>query len=183
MERQKSLIVHILVIMTFLVIAYIMTLTVGIVALAEEVEMGNRQKPTIVIEKPFDDSLVEAFEPEPISDDTYLLAQIISAEAKNQPYEGQVAVGNVVMNRVESPSYPDTIREVIFQKGQFSPVSDGSINDAPSESAIQAAKDVLNGTKVVGENVLFFYNPVISTSQWIFTREVVAHIGHHRFAI
>lgn len=184
-KETKNLVMNILVIIVYIAIAYIGMLFIGLVfVMAETVEQGdNTSQPTIVIEKPFDDSLVEAFEPDPISDDTYLLAQIINAEAGNQPYEGKLAVGNVIMNRIDSPKFPDTIKDVIFQKGQFSPVSDGSINNVPSDVAIQAAQEVINGTEVLADNVLFFYNPSISTSRWIFTRPVVTQIGHHRFAI
>lgn len=112
-----------------------------------------------------------------------LLAKIINAEAGNQPYEGMLAVGNVVLNRVESDGFPDTIRGVIYQKGQFQPVSNGAINKPPSEEAIQAAKAVLEGVRVIDEDVIFFYNPKISTSKWIFTRHVVFKIGDHAFAI
>lgn len=116
-------------------------------------------------------------------EELYLLAKIINAEAGNQPYEGMIAVGNVVMNRVESSKFPDTIRKVIYQKGQFSPVANGAINKKPNEASIQAAKDVLTGSRVVDESVVFFYNPEISTSRWIFTRKVVFRVGDHAFAI
>lgn len=122
---------------------------------------------------------------EPVSikeKDLYLLAKIINAEAGSQPYEGKVAVGNVVMNRVESPNFPDTIRGVIYQKGQFSPVSNGSINKKPNSNSIKAAKEVMNGYRVVDRKVLYFYNPDIAKSKWIFTREVATRIGGHAFS-
>jgi N-acetylmuramoyl-L-alanine amidase len=118
-----------------------------------------------------------------IDDNTYLLAQIIHAEAKGEPYNGKLAVGNVIMNRVNHSSFPDTIKGVIFQKGQFSPVSDGSINNKPNEESIKAAKEVISGKKIVGNQAVYFYNPNTSTSNWIFTREVVTKIGNHAFAI
>jgi N-acetylmuramoyl-L-alanine amidase len=117
------------------------------------------------------------------NEDFKVLAHIINAEAKDQPYEGKIAVGNVIMNRVDSPKFPDTIKEVVYQKGQFQPVSNGAINKKPSDESIRAAKEVLEGRREVNENVLFFYNPEISTSSWIFTREVVTKIGEHAFAI
>lgn len=117
-----------------------------------------------------------------VDSETYLLAQIISAEAKGEPYEGMIAVGNVILNRVEDPKFPDTIKDVIFQKGQFQPVTNGSIYDKPTDKALQAAKEVMNGKRVVSKRVVFFYNPDISTSRWIFTREVIAEIGNHAFA-
>ncbi len=118
-----------------------------------------------------------------VDDNTYLLAQLINAEAKGEPYKGKIAVGNVVLNRVESNSLPDTIEGVIFQKGQFSPVSNGSIYNKPSSEALKAAQEVMNGTNVVGDEVLYFYNPDITTSSWIFTRDVVTKIGNHAFAL
>jgi N-acetylmuramoyl-L-alanine amidase len=121
--------------------------------------------------------------PKPLDNETYLLAQIISAEAKGEPYKGKLAVGNVVLNRVEDSGFPNTIKGVIFQKGQFSPVTDGSIHNKPTDGAIQAAKEVMNGAQVVSGNTLFFYNPNTSTSSWIFSRQVVEVIGRHAFAI
>lgn len=116
------------------------------------------------------------------SDDAYLLAQIINAEANDEPYNGKLAVGNVVMNRVNHPDFPDTIRDVIYQKGQFQPVRNGSINKKPSDDSIKAANEALNGKQIVGKQALYFYNPEISTSDWIFTRKTIMDIGNHRFA-
>lgn len=116
------------------------------------------------------------------SDEKYLLAQIINAEAKGEPYNGKVAVGNVVINRVNHPSFPDTIKDVIFQKGQFHPVSNGSIYNKPSDEALKAAEDALNGKQIVGTQALYFYNPKTSTSDWIFSRKTIIDIGNHRFA-
>lgn len=117
-----------------------------------------------------------------IDNKTYLLAQLISAEAKGEPYNGKIAVGNVVLNRVNHDQFPDTIKEVIFQKGQFSPVSNGAIYNEPDSESLQAAKEVMNGKKVVGDKALYFYNPDTSTSSWIFTRTTLKDIGNHRFA-
>lgn len=119
---------------------------------------------------------------ESLNGEEYLLAQIIHAEAKGESYDGKVAVGNVVLNRVNSEDFPDDIESVIFQRNQFSPVMDGSIYNEPEEESIQAAKDVLNGIKIVDSNALFFYNPRTSTSSWIFTRTTITDIGNHRFA-
>lgn len=116
------------------------------------------------------------------NDDSYLLAQIINAEAKGEPYNGKVAVGNVVMNRVNHPDFPDTVRGVVFQKGQFSPVTNGSIYNKPSDEALKAANEVMNGKQIVGRQALFFYNPKTSTSDWIFSRTTITDIGNHRFA-
>lgn len=114
--------------------------------------------------------------------DAYLLAQIINAEAKGEPYNGKVAVGNVIMNRVSSSQFPDTIKGVVYQKGQFYPVTSGSINAKPSQESINAAKEVLNGKQIVGKQALYFYNPNTSTSDWIFSRKTIMDIGNHRFA-
>lgn len=130
-------------------------------------------------------------EPEPVKvapavpkreGNAYLLAQIINAEAKGESYNGKVAVGNVVMNRVDSANFPNSIEAVIFQKGQFSPVSDGSIYNEPSSEALEAANAVLNGVSIVGPNALYFYNPRTATDSWIFTRTTIMDVGNHRFA-
>lgn len=111
-----------------------------------------------------------------------LLAKIISAEARGESYEGQVAVGAVIMNRIESASFPNTLSGVIYQPGAFSCLYDGGINAAVADSAYQAARDAINGWDPSG-GAIYYYNPVKSTSQWIFTREVITVIGEHRFAI
>lgn len=115
------------------------------------------------------------------NDSEYLLAQIIYAEAKGEPYEGMVAVANVVLNRVESNNFPGTIKNVVYQKGQFQPVSNGSINNHPSDEAIRAAKEAMK-YRNMSKDILYFYNPKIATSQWIFTRPVVSTVGNHAFA-
>lgn len=110
------------------------------------------------------------------------LANIIEAEAGNQPYKGKVAVGSVVINRVEHPSFPDSIKAVIFQKNQFSPVANGRIYRVkPDQESYRAAEAALNGEDPT-KGALYFYNPRIATSNWIRTREVVVVIGHHNFA-
>jgi N-acetylmuramoyl-L-alanine amidase len=118
-------------------------------------------------------------------DDIYWLARIIHAEAQGEPYTGQVAVGNVVMNRVKSPSFPNTIYNVIFEyyKGipQFSPVADGSIYNTPSQSSMNAATEAYYGNKPVG-NALYFFNPAKASGSWIVrTRKYVTKIGNHAF--
>jgi len=118
-------------------------------------------------------------------EDLMLLARLIHAEARGESFEGQVAVGAVILNRVSSPYFPKTIREVIYQKSsrvyQFSPVGDGSINLEPNEKAVQAAVQALQGTDPTG-GALFFYNPDISRDQWIRTLPVMTRIGNHVFA-
>ncbi len=114
--------------------------------------------------------------------DTYLLARCIYGEARGESYTGQVAVGAVVLNRVRSPEFPNTIAGVIYQRHAFTAVSDGQINLTPNETAIAAARDAMNGWDPTG-GCLYYYNPVTATSEWIFTRETVITIGKHVFAI
>ena len=116
------------------------------------------------------------------SSDVYLLARCICGEARGECYEGQVAVGAVVLNRVKSPSFPNTISGVIYQKGAFTAVDDGQINLTPNQTAVNAAKDAMNGWDPT-YGCLYYYNPVTATSQWIFSRETVTTIGKHVFAI
>ena len=113
--------------------------------------------------------------------DVKLLARIISAEARGEPYTGQVAVGAVVLNRVDHPSFPNTISGVIYQKGAFTAVSDGQFNQPVADSAYQAAKDALNGWDPTG-GAIYYYNPERTTNKWIYSRPVVTTIGKHVFA-
>lgn len=114
-----------------------------------------------------------------------LLAKLIHAEARGECFEGQVAVGAVILNRLDSPHFPKTIPDVIYQKSsriyQFSPVGDGSINLEPDERAVQAAVQALSGKDPTG-GALFFYNPNLSADQWIRTLPVMTRIGNHVFA-
>ena len=114
--------------------------------------------------------------------DTYLLARCIYAEARGESYTGQVAVGAVVLNRVKSPQFPNTIAGVIYQRHAFTAVSDGQIDLTPDRTAINAAKDALAGWDPTG-GCLYYYNPAKATSEWIFSRETVITIGKHVFAI
>lgn len=115
-------------------------------------------------------------------DDFALLCRMISAEARGEPYTGQVAVGAVILNRVKHPAFPNTVAGVLFQPGAFSPVSDGQFYAvAITDSARRAAQDALNGWDPTG-GAIYFYNPAKSTSQWIFSRPVVLTIGEHVFA-
>ena len=112
----------------------------------------------------------------------YWLARIISAEAKCEPIEGQIAVGNVVLNRVEHDGFPNTIEEVIFQKNQFSPVNNGSIYQEPTKSSLESAERVLRGERLVDRDVLYFYNAnAVSRGSWVRSRETVTVIGNHTF--
>ena len=114
------------------------------------------------------------------SNDYNLLARIISAESRGEPYLGQVAVGAVVLNRVEHPSFPDTISGVIYQNGAFSCLSDGQFYKAVSSSAYSAARDALNGLDPSG-GAIYYYNPKTATSSWIRSRPVITTIGNHVF--
>lgn len=111
----------------------------------------------------------------------YLLAQAVYAEARGEPYVGQVAVAAVILNRVGNSSFPNTIPGVIFQPGAFTAVDDGQINLSPDSSALSAARDALNGWDPTG-GAIYYYNPATSTSTWIWSRPVHIVIGKHRFA-
>ncbi|RBP95425.1 N-acetylmuramoyl-L-alanine amidase [Cytobacillus firmus] len=111
-----------------------------------------------------------------------LLARLVQAEAEGEPFEGKVAVADVVLNRVEHEQFPDTVKDVIYQKNAFEPVQNGSINEPASNEAVQAVETALVD-KEQNEELLYFYNPETATSQWIFSREVVKKIGNHAFAI
>ena len=111
-----------------------------------------------------------------------LLARLIHGEARGEPYVGMVAVGAVVLNRVKSSRFPNTMAGVIYQSGAFDAVSDGQINLAPSEQSRRAARDAMNGWDPTG-GCLYYYNPATATSSWIWSREVRLTIGDHSFAI
>jgi len=111
-----------------------------------------------------------------------LLARVIHAEARGEPFEGMVAVGSVIRNRVEDDRFPDTIREVIIEEGQFSSLIDGQANLYPNDKAIEAARAALLGFDPTHRS-LFFYNPQIATNlAWISNRPIVRRIGGHVFA-
>ncbi len=114
-----------------------------------------------------------------------LLERLVTAEAQGESYEGQLAVANVVIDRTLSPAFPDTIKAVILQPGQFCPVAKGIINTiTPSDTARQAVADALKGHRIIEENALYFYNPrIVSRGHWIRTRQTVTDIGNHRFAL
>ena len=116
------------------------------------------------------------------SADINLLAKLIYAEARGEPYQGQVAVGAVVLNRIKSSSFPNTMSGVIYQKYAFTCVSDGQINLTPNATAKKAANDALNGWDP-SYGALYYYNPKIATSSWIFSRKTTVVIGQHVFAI
>ena len=116
------------------------------------------------------------------SSDVALLARLIHAEARGESYTGQVAVGAVVLNRVRSSSFPNTISGVIYQPYAFTCVADGQINLNPNQTAYNAAKDAMNGWDP-SYGALYYYNPATATSAWIFSRKTTVTIGNHVFAI
>lgn len=116
------------------------------------------------------------------SSDVYLLARTIYAEGRGEPYTGQVAIGAVVLNRIRSNQFPNTLSGVVYQKHAFTAVSDGQINLTPNDTAMKAAKDAINGWDPTG-GALYYYNPAVATSAWIFDRQTVTVIGKHVFAI
>ncbi len=118
------------------------------------------------------------------SDELYWLSRIISAESQGEPLEGKIAVGNVVLNRVKNPEFPNTIYGVIFDNrwgGQFEPVRNGTIYQTPTEESILAAKLCLNGANVIGDSI-YFLAPALAQNFWIVkNREYIATIGCHDF--
>lgn len=116
------------------------------------------------------------------SGDLDLLARIVYAEARGEPYTGQVAIAAVVLNRVESASFPNTISGVIYQPYAFTAVDDGQINLTPNSTAYKAAQDALNGWDPT-YGCLYYYNPATATSSWIWSRQTVVTIGNHTFAL
>lgn len=111
-----------------------------------------------------------------------LLARVIHAEARGEPYTGMVAVGAVVLNRVRDSRFPNTISGVIYQPHAFTPVANGEINRPADENARRAAQDAVNGWDPTN-GCVFFYNPATATSAWIFSRETRLQIGKHVFAV
>ena len=109
-----------------------------------------------------------------------LLSKLVYAEARGEPYKGQVAVAAVVLNRVASSSFPNTISGVIYQSGSFDAVSDGQINMTPDTTAKKAAQDALNGWDPTS-GCIYYFNPATATSKWIWSRPQVITIGKHIF--
>lgn len=114
------------------------------------------------------------------SSDVNLLAKLIYGEARGEPYTGQVAVGAVVMNRVRSSSFPNTIAGVIYQSGAFDVVRDGQINLTPDSNAKKAAQDAINGWDP-SYGAIYYFNPSTATNKWIWSRPMTVTIGRHRF--
>lgn len=114
------------------------------------------------------------------NNDLALLARVISAEARGEPYSGQVAVGAVILNRIEHPSFPSSISGVVYQPGAFSCMDDGQFNEPVVDSAYKAAQDAINGTDPSG-GAIYYFNPATATSKWIWSRPLITVIGKHRF--
>lgn len=116
------------------------------------------------------------------SSEVQLLARAINGEARGEPYEGQVAVGAVILNRVKDPSFPNTIAGVIYQSGAFTAVSDGQINVPISENSTvyKAAADAMNGWDPTG-GCTYYFNPNTATNSWIWSKTIVKTIGKHNF--
>ncbi len=114
--------------------------------------------------------------------DVDLLARLISAEARGEPYVGQVAVGAVVLNRMEHPSFPNSLSGVVYQAGAFSCIADGQFRQPVADSAYRAARDAINGWDPTG-GAIYYFNPATATSKWIWSRPLLCVIGNHRFCL
>lgn len=114
--------------------------------------------------------------------DVQLMARAINGEARGEPYEGQVAVGAVILNRVNNPQFPNTIAGVIYQSGAFTAVADGQINTpiAEGSTVVKAAQDAINGWDPSG-GAIYYFNPSTATNKWIWSRPLIKTIGKHRF--
>ena len=125
---------------------------------------------------------VEAASDSSSTSDLQLMARAINGEARGEPYEGQVAVGAVILNRVKSSQFPNTIAGVIYEKGAFTAVSDGQINVPIKEDStvLKAARDAMNGWDPTG-GAIYYFNPSTATNKWIWSRPLIKTIGKHRF--
>lgn len=114
--------------------------------------------------------------------DIQLMARAINGEARGEPYEGQVAVGAVILNRVKDSKFPNTIAGVIYQSGAFTAVADGQINVsiAQGSTVLKAAQDAMNGWDPTG-GAIYYFNPATATNKWIWSRPLIKTIGKHRF--
>lgn len=114
--------------------------------------------------------------------DVQLMARAINGEARGEPYEGQVAVGAVILNRVKNSKFPNTIAGVIYQSGAFTAVADGQINVpiAAGSTVLKAAQDAMNGWDPTG-GAIYYFNPATATNKWIWSRPLIKTIGKHRF--
>ena len=150
---------------TFIVVIGIVMLGLGIYWLQQEDTGG-----------------VQAASQSSTASDLQLMARAINGEARGEPYEGQVAVGAVILNRVKSSQFPNTIAGVIYQSGAFTAVADGQINVPIEEGStvLKAAQDALNGWDPTG-GAIYYFNPDTATNKWIWSRPVIKTIGKHRF--
>lgn len=115
--------------------------------------------------------------------DIYLMARLVHAEARGEPYEGQIAVAAVLLNRIDSPSFPNKVHDAVYQRMQFEPVDNGTINLTPNDLAYRAVFEALTG-KDPTDGALFFWNPdKVSKTSWVWTRQVTSRIGRHVFGI
>lgn len=116
------------------------------------------------------------------SSDVQLIARAINGEARGEPYEGQVAIGAVILNRVKDSRFPNTIAGVIYQSGAFTAVADGQINQTMEDEAtvMKAARDAMNGWDPTG-GAVYYFNPATATNKWIWSRPLIKTIGKHRF--
>lgn len=127
-------------------------------------------------------NVVEAASSSNSTSDVQLIARAINGEARGEPYEGQVAVGAVILNRVKDPNFPNTVAGVIYESGAFTAVSDGQINVPISEGStvVKAARDAMNGWDPSG-GAIYYYNPNTATNKWIWSRTTIKVIGKHKF--
>lgn len=125
---------------------------------------------------------VEASSNSSNTSDVQLIARAINGEARGEPYEGQVAVGAVILNRVNDSRFPNTIAGVIYQPGAFTAVADGQINVPIDENStvVKAAQDALNGWDPT-DGAVYYFNPDTATNDWIWSRPLIKTIGKHRF--
>ncbi|NLW70366.1 MAG: spore cortex-lytic enzyme [Eubacteriaceae bacterium] len=114
------------------------------------------------------------------SSDINLLARVVYGEARGEPYEGQVAVAAVILNRVDSSSFPNSVAGIVYQPGAFDAVADGQVNLSPNSAAYRAARDAAGGWDPSG-GAIYYYNPATATNKWIRSRPIVARIGNHVF--
>ena len=114
------------------------------------------------------------------SNNLNLLARLVYGEARGEPYTGQVAVASVVLNRVKSSAFPNSVAGVIYQSGAFSVVNDGQINLTPNDTAKKAAQDAINGWDP-SYGAIYYFNPNTATNKWIWSRPETVTIGNHRF--
>lgn len=163
MENIK--IIKNIIVILVLIIAVILTIAFSIVIL-EQLFTGE----------------VQAASNASSTSDVQLIARAINGEARGEPYEGQVAVGAVILNRVESSKFPNTIAGVIYEPGAFTAVADGQINVAIEEGStvVKAARDALNGWDPTG-GAIYYFNPNTATNSWIWSRPLIKTIGKHRF--